>query len=152
MGAKDIGDINNQGEKGGKMKKKIVFGLAFALCVLTASALGRKKYGSFTKYEDKKNGYSGWVSVEYEGTTEETDVYSDMLGLRYLCDGSIISKITNEEISLAWMALEDSYDYKKGEVYNVTIRKHRDDFDKFLVLFVVITSKSSFEWCGFRRY
>ena len=59
------------------MKKKIALCLVFMLCILSA-VVGREKFGFYTKYEDRKNGYSGWAYVSYEETTKEIDAYTEM--------------------------------------------------------------------------
>lgn len=101
------------------MKKKIILYFAFTFCISLASVFGREKVGSFIKYEDKKNGYSGWVVAEYLGTTKETDAYREMqdfLGTSYARKYLIVNdclKLTNEGSFLLWSALEE-YNYKKG--------------------------------------
>ena len=59
------------------MKKKIALCLVFMLCILSA-VVGREKFGFYTKYEDRKNGYSGWAYADYLGTTKEIDAYTEM--------------------------------------------------------------------------
>lgn len=136
------------------MKTRIVLYLVFMLCILSAVA-GREKYGSFTKYEDKKNGYSGWACADYLGTTKETDAYKEMQELISGTPRQVhnpCSKLTNEESFLMWSALAD-YNYKKGEVYYVEIRDKPDARGvKNLILFITITGKDTLEWYGYYTY
>ena len=129
------------------MKKKIALCLVFMLCILSAVA-GREKLGSYTKYEDRKNGYSGWAYVSYEGTTKETDAYTEMQELIEFYRWEVPfrrSKLTNEESFLMWSALAE-YDYKKREVYYVEIRDKPDYSGvKNLSLFITITGKDTLE-------
>lgn len=131
------------------MKKKIALCLVFMLCILSA-VVGREKFGDFTKYDDKKNGYSGWASVKYMGTTKETDVYTEMQKLSafiYRIKRNVplpYTKLTNEESFLMWSALAE-YSYKKGEMYYVSICDYPANRTKALDLYITITGKDTLE-------
>lgn len=139
------------------MKKKIALCLVFILCILSAVA-EREKAGSFTKYEDRKNGYSGWASAQYWGTIKEKDAYKEMREMisnltRYF--GAVclpLSKLTNEESFLMMSALAE-YNYKKGEVYFVEIRDVSNvSAAKKLIFFITITGNDSLTWYGSRTF
>lgn len=132
------------------MKKRIALCLVFMLCILSA-VTGREKLGSYTKYEDRKNGYSGWAVARYLGTTKETDAYKEMQELAsslYWMMPSLCSKLTNEESFLMWSALAE-YNLKKGEIYYISICDYPTNRTKDLLLFVTITGKDTLEWYGY---
>ena len=135
------------------MKKRIALCLVFMLCILSAVP-GREKLGSYTKYEDRKNGYSGWAVAGYLGTAKETDAYKEMQELAssfYWETHFPCSKLTNEESFLMWSALAE-YNFKKGEIYNISICDYPTKRTKDLELFVTITGKDTLEWYGYYTY
>lgn len=124
--------------------------LTASLCFIAYSGgnvmanTGHEKFGSFTKYEDKKNGYSGWACASYC----RNDEFLQGFIRRRRIDSVPYSKLTYEESFLMWSAL-DEYDYKKGEIYIVEIRDNPSEFKRELILIVTIISKNSLDWFGF---